>query len=43
MEGAPRQKTCVGEGRPGGQAFSVITPVFQWDGERDKMRPLMLS
>lgn len=32
-----------GEGRPGGQAFSVITPVFQWDGERDKMRPRMLS
>ncbi len=29
-----------GEDRPGGWAFSVITPTFQWDWEKDKRREL---
>lgn len=40
MEETHRQKRWVGEGGPGGRAFSVITPALQWDGEGDKMREL---
>lgn len=40
MEETRRQKRWVGEGGPGGRAFSVITPALQWDGEGDKMREL---
>lgn len=31
MEGPQRQRRRVGDGGPGGLAFSVITPALRWN------------